>query len=185
MNEMIWIQLIGFVGVILLLVMFQVNDRRAMLRIQMVSALTMALHFALLGATTGAAMNVLRSVRNYFFIRYRHKKWLLPVAVGVFVTAGVLTWHGWISVLPIAGTAIGTTALWQKNPRVIRFMSIIVPPLWFVYNYINGSYAGMVGDSITFSSILIGIIRFDILPKLNRESLRPQEAEIQLDNREK
>lgn len=175
---MLWVQLIGLVGVGLLLVMFQVNNRRTILRIQMASSLIMALHFTLLGATTGAAMNLLRVTRNFFFIKYRDRKWLLPVALAVFAAAGVLTWHDWTSILPVIGAAIGTTALWQNNPRYIRFLSILVPPFWFVYNFLHGSYAGMLGDTVTFSSVLTGIIRFDVIPKLRgvQTSLQTVEA---------
>lgn len=174
---MLWVQLIGFVGVALLLVMFQANDRKKMLRIQMASSLTMALHFALLGAPTGAALNVLRATRNFFFIKYRDHKLVLPLTLLAFVTVGLLTWHDWTSILPIIGVMIGTTALWQKNPRRIRQLSIMVPPLWFTYNMLNGSYAGMTGDTITFCSVALGIYRFDILPRLKRAAPAMQEAE--------
>lgn len=182
---MIWVQLIGFVGVALLIVMFQVNDRKKMLRIQMASALTMAIHFALLGATTGAALNVLRAMRNFFFIRYREHAWLLPVTVSVFLSVGVITWHDWTSIFPMIGSTIGTMALWQKKPHVIRFLSLIVPPFWFTYNFLNGSYAGMIGDTVVFTSALAGIYRFDIAPRLRRLEPALHEVEAAHDDHSK
>ncbi|MEK7070605.1 MAG: YgjV family protein, partial [Patescibacteria group bacterium] len=62
----------------------------------------------------------------------------------------------------------GTIAFWQSNPRYIRLIGLISPPLWFTYNYISGSYAGMFAEIILLSSNLIGIYRFDIKFKFSK-----------------
>ncbi|MEK9195850.1 MAG: YgjV family protein, partial [Patescibacteria group bacterium] len=80
----------------------------------------------------------------------------------------ILTWHGLISLLPMIGMITGTIAFWQSNPRYIRLIGLISPPLWFTYNYISGSYAGMFAEIILLSSNLIGIYRFDIKFKFSK-----------------
>ena len=42
---------------------------------------------------------------------------------------------------------------------------LIPRPLWFVYNLVAGSYAGMVAEVLTVMSTLTAILRFDILGK--------------------
>ncbi len=155
-------QLVGLIGLIVVFAVFQFDNRRTILRLQIASSLIWALHYFLLGALTGSLMNGLLAGRNYFFDKYPGMRITLSVSLLVLITAGLLSWNDWSSILPILGSSIGTIAVWQKNPRHIRFSMLFVPPLWFVYNAINGSYPGMIGDTITFVSVLIGIYRFDI-----------------------
>lgn len=81
------------------------------------------------------------------------------------MVAGVstyITWQGPISLLPLLASTIGGIALWHKDPKSIRRWALIVPPLWFTYNVIVGSYPGMIIEIIMFTSNLVGEYRFDI-----------------------
>ncbi len=71
-------------------------------------------------------------------------------------------------VLPIAAQIFGGIAVWQNNPRSIRFLMLIPRPLWFIYNLFVGSYAGMIAEVFIFTSVLVGIIRFDILRQVKK-----------------
>ena len=70
-----------------------------------------------------------------------------------------------MDLLPIVAQVFGAIAVWQTNPRAIRFIMLVPRPLWFVYNFIVGSQAGMVAEVFILVSVIIGIIRFDILGK--------------------
>lgn len=135
-----------------------------MLRIQLVSGLVWTLHYILLGALSGAGFNFMTSVRNYLFVRYRKQTWLFWVVIVAYFFTVLVTWKNWTSIFPLVASIVSTIAFWQKNPRHIRFLGLLVPPFWFTYNLLNGSYPGMLGDMITLSSILVGIYRFDVLP---------------------
>ena len=175
---MLLVQLIGFIAVMGAFLMFLANNRHSMLRIHVFSSLLWALHYALLGAPTGAAVNLLRAGRDYAFDRFRRYKWMYPVSLGALVLVAILSWHNWTSIFPIIATIIGTTALWQKSSRKIRYFSLFVPPFWFAYNVTNGSIAGMVNDLIIFSSVVVGIYRFDIHPRIRRQKPVLQEVEV-------
>jgi hypothetical protein len=56
-------------------------------------------------------------------------------------------------------------AVWQKNPRMIRLLSLLSPPLWLIYNVLSGSYPGILSEIFLLTSTLIGIYRFDIRKK--------------------
>lgn len=155
-------QILGAIGICLLLATFQFNNRRIILRIQMASGLVWATQYILLGAFTGSALNALMAGRNYLFDRYPHKQIIFWFSLIAIVCAGLLTWQGPISLLPLAGGSFATIAMWQSNPRHIRLLMLAVPPFWFIYNLLVGSYFGMLGDTITFCSVLVGIYRFDI-----------------------
>jgi hypothetical protein len=171
-------QLVGIVGIGLLVATFQVNKRRSMLRIQMLSGLVWVVHYVLLGALSGAGMNFLVAVRNFLFDRYQKQSWVFVVVIIGFVIVAILAWKNWTSILPLIGSLLGTLAFWQKNPRTIRFLSISVSPFWFAYNLLNGSYPGMVGDSVTFASVLVGIYRFDIVPLFAQQNTKVKRAKV-------
>lgn len=169
------IQITGFVAVGLTFAVFQVNRRIAMLSLMICSALLYAIHFYFLGAFTGAAMNLLGAGRNFAFIKYSGPKRpkLLPyIFIALFILATIVTWQGIKSLLPLGGMVSGTIAFWQTNPKYIRRIALISPPLWFTYNLISGSYPGMIVEVGLLVSNLIGMYRFDY--KLGKKALVPR-----------
>jgi len=82
-----------------------------------------------------------------------------------FGLAGIITWEGYYSLLPICAMVIDTIAQWNKETKLIRVIMLIPRPLWFVYDFVVGSYAGMTSEILVLCSILIGIFRFNIRPK--------------------
>jgi len=164
--EIIIGQLLGLVGIILLIAVFQVDDRRKLLHIQILSNLTWSSYYIVLGAFTAAGLIALGIVRNYLFDRYRQYEWVLGLMVVMYTIVTLITWKDWTSIMALIGMIMATIALWQKKPRHIRLTSLTVTPFWLTYNTLNGSYWGIVGDLVTFGSVVIGIWRFDISPKL-------------------
>lgn len=164
----IFIQSIGFVAFVLSLSIFQVNKRSSMLRIQLSACFLYAIHFFMLGAFTGAAVNVAGVARNFLFEKFRSAKhsWVLPIFfISIFFAVAILTWQGPRSLLPAIASIGGTLAVWQKNPRMIRLLSLLSPPLWLIYNVLSGSYPGILSEIFLLTSTLIGIYRFDIRKK--------------------
>jgi Bacterial inner membrane protein len=162
----------GALGIACIIAIFQFNKRQTILRIQLLSGIFWVLHYIFLGAYTGATMNFLSVVRNYLFEHYRKSMYAFWFMLAAYTIAVMVTWHGVISLLPYTAMMIATIALWQKNPRTIRFMYLAVPLFWFTYNTIIHSYPGMIGDTITFVSLVTGIWRFDIKPFINRRFIK-------------
>jgi hypothetical protein len=165
LHNQITIQVIGFVALGIAVSQYQVNKRKTILKLSVLSSLLWSLHFFLLGAITGSAMNISGAAQNCAFISIPERKrtWLFPTFfIIVFVIADILTWQGLISLLPLGGTVSGTFSFWQRNTKLLRFIALISPPLWFIYNFISHSYAGMFTEVGLLISTLIGIYRFDI-----------------------
>lgn len=161
---MIWVELTGILGLLCIVAMYQFNKRSAILWTGILSALVWTVQYILLGAYTGAGMNLWSAARNFAFNKYR--SWpVLAVSLVSMAIICALTWKNWSSLLPVASSLFATLAMWQENPTRLRMVCILMVPFWLTYNYMNGSVAGMVGDMINFSSLFVGIMRFDILPK--------------------
>jgi hypothetical protein len=159
-------QIIGFAALILGVSGYQFNFRNKILLFQGSANFLWAIHFYLIGAFTGSAVNLVAVARNYTFVKYRLKfRWpILPVVfIAIFTAAIIFTWQGYLSLLPLGGMICGTIAFWHKNPTFIRFLSLACSPMWFVYNFISGSYPGVIIEVFIFCSILIAILRYDIL----------------------
>lgn len=169
MNEIL-IQAVGFVAVLFVFLSFQKNKRINILILMLVGLLIFTVYYVLLQAYIGAIMNLIEA--GMVFVAYKketqkwaqHKLWPF-VFIAVFIIAGILNAKSWVDFLPIAAQIMGTIAVWQTKPRAIRFIMLVPRPLWFTYNLTVGAYAGMVAEIIIFISVVIGIIRFDILKK--------------------
>jgi len=159
---------VGLIGIGLLLLVFQVNSRNKILWIQVASNLTWTLYYAMAGMYTAAGLIFLAAIRGYVFERYRHHSWVYVVAIAVLFAATMATWKDWTSLLAFIGMVAASTAMWQKNPRHIRTISPLSTPFWMSYNILNHSYLGLAGDLITFSSVMLGICRFDLKPYLQQ-----------------
>ncbi len=155
---------IGVVGMILVFVSFQMNDKRKILLFQAGAGLVFTVHFVLLGAYTGAGMNATAVARNLLFTRgerLRHKNWWVAVFVGLFVLFGVLTWQNGYSALPVCAMSLGTVGLSLRQPRQIRLCLLPVAAAWLVYNVAVFSIAGVLTEVFNIASLVIGIWRFD------------------------
>ena len=134
----------------------------------LVGLILFVIHYSLLHAWTGALMNLIEA--GVVFVSYKKEtdswaKWKFwpYVFICLYVIAGIGTAKSTVDFLPIVAQVFGALAVWQTNPRAIRFLMLIPRPLWFIYNFMVGSYAGMTTEILILSSVLIGIIRFDVL----------------------
>lgn len=155
-------QLLGLIGIFLLVAVFQVNDRHKLLKLQILSCLTWSVYYVFMGAFTAAGLIFMGAFRSFVFDRFREHEWVYAAVITSYIVATAITWQDWTSAMALIGMTLATTALWQENPRNIRSISLTVTPFWLTYNILNHSYLGAVADLITFTSVLVGIMRFDI-----------------------
>ncbi len=160
-------QIIGIGALLFVLLSFQKNSRYLILLFLIIAQILFTIHFGLLGAWTGAAMNGIAAFRTYIFNLRETKTWSnkpfwLYLFVVLFWVFGIVTWSGYFSILPILAMTIDSFAVWNKKTQYIRLLMLIPRPLWFVYNYTVVSYAGMITEIFVLFSIVIGIIRFDL-----------------------
>lgn len=81
----------------------------------------------------------------------------------IIVSSGLLVYENIFSLLPILGVIFETTALWLKNERSIRIVSLLVAPFWLVYNLLINAYGSSIGNVITLLSIVSAILRYDVM----------------------
>lgn len=174
MNQ-IAIQGVGFLALAFVLLSFQKNQRVNILLLMLTGLVLFIVHFSLLKAWTGALMNLIEA--GVVFVAYKKEtdewakqKFWPYLFITLYVLAGIFTYKSVVNFLPVIAQTFGALAVWQTNPKTIRQLMLIPRPLWFIYNFVVGSYAGMVSEVLILISVIIGIVRFDFFRKIKDET---------------
>lgn len=173
MNSQFIAQAIGFIGSIIIVIGMQQKKYDYIVLCKISNEFFAAIHYFLLGGYTGMLINFASCFTNGVYW-YRNKKQksnlVFQIMFGaMFVVLGALSWHGWISIFVVIAKLISSVALGINNPRIIRILNLISNPCWLVYNIYMGSIAGMVTDTTVISSVIIAVVRLDILKKQTEE----------------
>lgn len=162
-------QVIGFCAMAVAIIMYQNNKHKNILMLMVLCSTLWCVHFGLLGHWTAVAMNGLNVVRSAVFC-FRDKKWVsskfMP-AVFILLSAilTAVTYENLWSVVPLVASVFSVISTWQTDPKKLRYLTIPVCVCWFTYNTVNGSWAGMANEIFAFTSIIVAIVRYDVLKK--------------------
>ena len=157
------IQAIGLIALAAGISSVQFKTRRGILMAQLFASGLWFAHFGFLGAFTGAFLNAIGVLRTASFHRFKQSRYAGAVFWSVMVIVllvGILTWNTAVSLLAISGMLLSTIALWQRDEQRIRWLLLANAPLWFGYDLLIGSYAGMVNEIFFASSIVIALMRY-------------------------
>lgn len=160
---------IGFVGMLLIFIAFQQNDKKKILIIQACAGAVFTVHFVLLGAYTGACLNAIEVFRNLVFCKkdLKGRKFYAVAFMVLFTAFGLIYWESIYSIMPIMAMNLSTLAFNFKNPKQIRLCFLPVAVGWLIYNIVSFSIAGIVTEIFDIASLLIAFWRFDV-PADNR-----------------
>ena len=166
------IQLIGVLGIIASIISFQCKKHNLILIFRTLNEFIFAIQYFLLNAYTGMAMNLVGCVRNIIFTKQlaqNKKTTITTIVFGImFLLFGVFTWHGKKSILIIVAKVLSTIAYGNKNTTVVRGIIFLTSTSWLIYNYYVFSIAGVLCEAFTLISLIIGVIRLDIIPLLTK-----------------
>lgn len=164
MKEIIYYigQLLGFAAIIFGFVSYQMKTKTGVLIFQSATTLAFTLHYLLIGALSGMALNLIALVRNVVFWRFGDRKIPKSLSIGfalVMGVVGILNWDGWFSIFILLGLVINSYCMSFENPQSIRKSILVTSPLVIVYNAFVLSVGGIVYESIAIISSIIGIVR--------------------------
>ena len=167
------IRLFGIIGLILCIIPFQFKKHKHIVLCKMVSEVSFAMQYFLLGAYTGAWIDLVSGLRNFLFYKFVEKKWsTLPVIIVfamVVIVLGVTTWDGMISLLPIMAKLLTTVSYGMKNEKLLRLITLPSCLFWISYNIIIGTWEGAIADGLALVSILIAMYKFDAKGRKTKE----------------
>ena len=158
--------LAGLSAVALYLLCFQLKSAKQIIACKLVSSILYVVQYLLLFAFVGAAMDAAAFITSY--LAYKKdtrviKKLKIPIIIvsNILIAAvGLSLYENIFSLFPIVGVLLHTSAFWIKNERIIRIVSLLGSPFWFVYNLTSLAYGSAIGDILTMVSIIIAMIRY-------------------------
>ncbi|MDD6175016.1 MAG: YgjV family protein [Firmicutes bacterium] len=169
---MILAQVLGFVGAAIEISSFQWKDSKKLFLIQIIFSTIFSVHYLLLAvenpsAYTGVLLNLAGMIRAVFLF-FGDRQWARSriALVGVMLlmaVCGIVTWEGWISLLPTAAMVVGTPFLWTRNGKTLRLAQLfVISPCWLIYNAAVFSVAGVLTECFNVGSVIVSICRFGL-----------------------
>ena len=140
-------QAMGFVAMGLsIVVALQKNDKKLLLWAAIAISFW-SLHFFLLEQYAAAATNVLVVVRCLITLRWTGAVVGIPSSI-LIGGVGFLTYVSPINLLPIIASVVGSICTTMMRGWMMRVGLLIVTLLWAVHNWLVGSWAGALMETI-------------------------------------
>ena len=166
--------ILGFIAVALFFYSYQCSEKRKLVVIQTIATSLSVVQYLLIGAYSGFALNIVCIIRNViFYFRDKKQKTGLVAPIVLAVCMAVMSffsWEGLHSLLITAGLAFNTLCMGVCNAKTFRKTILISSTLILIYNIFASSYSGMLSESISLISVLIGIFRYRSTKKQNEET---------------
>ncbi|MBO5896119.1 MAG: YgjV family protein [Clostridia bacterium] len=155
---------LGFISVGLFFYSYQRTQKSKIMLIQTAATALSCVQYLLIGATSGFALNIVCIIRNFaFYYREKNNKtdMLTPALFGVaMAVVSCLSWEGVHSLLITLGLVINTVCMGVFDAKDFRKTILISSALILEYNLFALSYSGMLSETISLVSVVIGIIRY-------------------------
>ncbi|GEM_PF-1174691 len=155
---------IGIVSIVFAFLSYQAKTAKKLLLLQTGLVLSVVVSYAVLGAWSGMALNVVCLIRNISYtvdrVRLFHTKvwpWILAVAMGCM---GAFSWQGPVSLLVIAALMINTVFLSLNDNNKLRASLLFTCTLVILYDLFVQAYLPIVMEAVSMVSAAIGLIRF-------------------------
>lgn len=162
-------QIIGFTAVGLYLLSYQLKKRAHIVWTTFASNVFYVLQYILLGAFSGAVLDVLSTVVSFLAARKnapglkKYAKYICLAAVLVTIAIGLviaILQKDLIELIPIAGAVFQTIGLWCDDEQTIRKFGLCSSPFWLVYNFISQAYGAALGSFLAMVSIITALVRY-------------------------
>ena len=152
---------------IFLALTYCVKNRKIILGLSLGSNLLNAIAFILLGAYTSAAMCGISIFRDIVFtidqkINGKSDKitkkdiFLLLLIYGISISAIIITFKGFLTLLYTVASMLYTYSIWQKNNKVYRFMGMPVTLISMLDSIYIKSIFGVILQAFVFITSTIG-----------------------------
>ena len=162
-------QIFTIIMYILLGITFYVKERKAVLILNFIATISIAIAYILLGAWTGLAMSIVVIIRNIIFLLDERKNGkreninkkdiiILVVLYAISLISAVFTYTGPLSLLSVAATMLNTYSVWQKDIKIYKLLGSPTSMLWILYNIYIMSVFGIILESVLLICSVTGYI---------------------------
>lgn len=159
-------QIVGITGTVLYILCFQLKHRIGIILMNATSRVLFVVQYCLLGAFEGAIFDVLGIIISFIATKKDKgfiKKYTVPIIIAsnaLIIAAGVFCYVDFLSIFPVIGVMLHTSAFFLTDEKKIRRLSLAGSPFWFVYNTASKAYGSSVGDVLSMVSIISAMVRY-------------------------
>ncbi len=158
-------QIIGFIFLGIAVYSFQFKEKEKLMRYRILSRILASIHYILIGAYAGFISQFIETFANLFAYKLENTKQTNKVVMTffiiLFILFGIIIYQDIYDILPIIVAVVTTIIIYTKGTDSIRTSQFFLVPLFFIYNIVNLSYAGMITDVLVIISCTLGKIKFD------------------------
>lgn len=178
-------QILGIVAMILYAISYQFKKPALFYIFSFGGATAFCISYLLLGKTGGFICNVVSLLKALYL-------WLFPAVkrkahfvsfillyIAVTVITIVFEFDTMLALLTLAASIAHTYMFFQDNPKVLRYIQILlVSPMWIVYNVLGDEIAigGILCETFVVASSIIYLIRHRKDPKQEKKE---EQIEVQ------
>ncbi|MFP5512322.1 MAG: YgjV family protein [Alphaproteobacteria bacterium] len=153
----------GMAGFILIALWPLARTRRVLLAGQAASAVAFAVHYLLIGATTGAAATFLSLLQAATAWPAGARPLWCRVAFAATLPAlaalAWASWAGWPSAWATIGTVAASAARWHARPAMMRGLFALSALAWLAHDVSTNSIPGMLADLACCATLFYGWMR--------------------------
>lgn len=173
--EILW-QLIWFVALFFVFLAFkETNDKKLIIYLAIGSSIW-GIHFSLLWLFAAAGINFFDIFKNLAALKWKRNNYWVSFFVISYLIIWVLSYlytEKLFSFLPTITSILWAVWVLYFHGIKMRLFLIATLLIWFVYNFIGGSYAGMTSDIILILATFYGIYKlktwksiYDFFPQI-------------------
>lgn len=160
-------QILAFVACGLNVISMQCKKRRKILFYLIIGNIVGAIGLILLKAYTGALIQfifALETLINYILeIKgKRNTSWHVAFYILLSVVASIVTFGGWIDIIPLFSAILHTITIIQEKEKHIRCINLSSLILWIPYYIVFSAWANLITCLCIVVSNVVSIIRYDL-----------------------
>lgn len=175
---------IGVIAITFKVIEYQSKKRATSLTFAILSDLCWASYFALEGNFVSALMCTIAVFQFVVFLQREKHAWAsnkLWLAVFFIVqgVSGVLTFQNWYDVFAITAGLITVVMYYVLDRKTYRLLSFFYVLAWLLNSASYGYLLPLLNDSFSMVSIIVAIVRYDILKRKNNEPKEDSTTKVQ------
>ena len=162
-------QIIGFIGVGTGILIYSGRTRAHILICKFISDVLWFVNYVMIGAYTGALLNLIAMARETVFYNRGVKRWAshriwLYVFILLTFLSPMFEWiklggFSWLPLLPATGSVLAVISFYSASPRVMRYFGFASQIFWLTYGIMLVNVSSVVCGSLTVISAVIGMVR--------------------------
>ena len=162
-------QIFGMIGIVISLTIYAGKSRKSIICCKFISDAVWFVNYSLLGAYTGALLNVIAMARETVFYHREKKKWAASRAwLYIFIACVLISptidlirsdTFTIMPLFPAIGSSFAVISFYSKNTKNMRIWGFVAQILWFIYGFKPFNPTGIISCSLTIASIAIGFFR--------------------------